>query len=148
MFPVLWSFRRCPFAMRARLAIQKSGQRVEIREVFLREKPESFLSLSSDGTVPILELTCGRVINESLDIMFWALRKRDPSGWLNIFHKKPDFVGNFFNELDRSFKDNLDRYKYSSRFNEGTKLYHRANGALFLFHAHPPKYGPVWLCGE
>ena len=71
--PILWSFRRCPFAMRARLAIAASGQTVQLREILLRDKPTAFLATSAKGTVPVLDLRDGRVIEESRDIMMWAL---------------------------------------------------------------------------
>ena len=78
--PVLYSFRRCPYAMRARLAIIKSGISVELREVILRNKPPELLEISPKGTVPVLLLKNGVVIDESLDIMTWALSYRDSGG--------------------------------------------------------------------
>ena len=79
--PVLYSFRRCPFAMRARLALAASGQRCELREVVLRDKPAELLAASPKGTVPVL-IADGRVLDESLDIMRWALALNDPQHWL------------------------------------------------------------------
>ena len=80
--PVLYSFRRCPFAMRARLAIAVSGVRCELREVMLRDKPADLLQASPKATVPVLVLPGGRVIEQSLDIMHWALAQHDPQNWL------------------------------------------------------------------
>ena len=80
--PVLWSFRRCPYAMRARLALQVAGIDVWLREVLLRDKPTAFLQTSEKGTVPVLVLADGRVVEESRDIMIWALSQNDPQGWL------------------------------------------------------------------
>ena len=77
-YPVLYSFRRCPYAMRARLAIARAQVRVELREIELRNKPESLLLASPKGTVPVLLLVNSEVIDESQDIMFWALRQHDP----------------------------------------------------------------------
>ena len=78
MLPVLYSFRRCPYAMRARLAIHYSRIKVELREVALRNKPEEMLTISEKGTVPVLQLPDGKVLDESRDIMTWALAKNDP----------------------------------------------------------------------
>ena len=75
---LLYSFRRCPYAMRARMALWSSGVPCVLREVVLRDKPQHMLDLSPKGTVPVLQLTDGRVIDESLDIMFWALKRNDP----------------------------------------------------------------------
>ena len=83
--PILYSFRRCPYAMRARLAIQSSGTQVELREIHLKHKPEHMLEASPKGTVPVLILPCGRVIDESLDVARWALAEADPQGWLAPF---------------------------------------------------------------
>ena len=83
-WPILWSFRRCPYAMRARLALKSAGMTVVLREILLRDKPDAFLAASKSATVPVLELRDGRVIEESLDIMFWALQEAgDPAGWLS-----------------------------------------------------------------
>ena len=94
--PILWSFRRCPFAMRARLAIAVSGQIVQLREILLRDKPAAFLATSAKGTVPVLDLLDGTVIEESRDIMMWALGANDPDGWLDIWQKQPDKAENIF----------------------------------------------------
>jgi glutathione S-transferase len=80
--PVLYSFRRCPYAMRARMALRYSGISVELREVLLREMPPELLACSPKGTVPVLVLPDGRVIEESRDIMAWALAQHDPDHWL------------------------------------------------------------------
>ncbi len=80
--PVLYSFRRCPYAIRARLAIKASAVRVELREVILRDKPEAMVRVSAKATVPVLVLPDGQVIDESFDIMQWALAQNDPGNWL------------------------------------------------------------------
>ena len=77
--PILYSFRRCPYAMRARLALWQSGVRVELREVVLRDKPAELLAISPKGTVPVLQFSDGTVIEQSLDIMLWALAQSDTS---------------------------------------------------------------------
>ncbi len=137
--PIFWSFRRCPFAMRARLAVRSAGIKVELREILLREKPYAFLAASTTKTVPVLELDDGRVIEESLDIMFWALKtSKDPEGWLVPLTKDEGAVLAFFERLDGPFKRDLDRYKYATRFAENKKeiaenqLIHRTEGAFFL----------------
>ena len=130
--PILWSFRRCPFAMRARLAIAVSGQIVQLREILLRDKPAAFLATSAKGTVPVLDLRDGMVIEESRDIMMWALGANDPDGWLDIWQKQPDKVKTFLDNVDGPFKHDLDRYKYASRYEVSAARQHRENGAQFL----------------
>jgi len=82
--PILYSFRRCPYAMRARLAIAASGIQVEIREIVLKHKPAHMLSASPKGTVPVLITTDDHIIDESLDIMSWALQQNDPNNWSGL----------------------------------------------------------------
>ncbi|MEO0441767.1 MAG: glutathione S-transferase N-terminal domain-containing protein, partial [Pseudomonadota bacterium] len=80
--PILYSFRRCPYAMRARMALQVSGQSVRLREVVLRDKPPEMIAISPKATVPVLQLEDDRVLEESLEIMLWALARNDPENWL------------------------------------------------------------------
>jgi glutathione S-transferase len=125
-YPVLYSFVRCPYAMRARLAIAKSGQIVELREVVLKDKPASMLSYSAKGTVPLLVFEDGAVIDESLDVMKWALKKNDPNGWL-------EQMGTVFvEENDSTFKTHLDTYKYFTRHPEHSKEVYRERCEVFL----------------
>ena len=112
--PVLYSFRRCPYAMRARLALQVSGLPYELREVVLKSKPAELLAASPKGTVPVLVLANGQVIDESLDIMRWALGQNDPDGWLNV--GSPDDIASLIAGNDGGFKHALDRYKYPDRY--------------------------------
>ena len=130
--PILWSFRRCPYAMRARLAIAAAGIAVELREILLRDKPAAFLAASAKATVPGLQCPGGRVIDQSRDIMFWALDQHDPDGWLAPVHANRDYVEAFFERLDGPFKTHLDRYKYASRFDPDEALAHRRSGAATL----------------
>ena len=130
--PILWSFRRCPYAMRARLAIKASGVKVRLREILLRDKPEPFLSASAKGTVPVLELPDGQVIDESLDVMFWALEAGDPQDWLAVQRRDQDHVSAHLMRLDTEFKHHLDRYKYATRYDDVDESVHRAKGAVFL----------------
>jgi len=131
-FPILYSFRRCPYAMRARAAIISSGLSVELREVELRNKPESMLVASSKGSVPVLVLPDGKVIDESWDIMLWALRQNDPHGWLgeNECHAKAALP--WVTENDTTFKHCLDRYKYPQRFPETSQIAYRTECEQFL----------------
>lgn len=123
--PILYSFRRCPFAMRARLALAIGATGVERREVSLSAKPAELLAASPKGTVPVLVLPDGCVIDESLDIMRWALGRSDPEGWLD----RADDALIAIN--DGSFKHDLDRYKYPERHGTDPHL-HRAQGLEFL----------------
>lgn len=127
-YPILYSFRRCPYAMRARMAVMKSGVVCELREVVLRDKPESMIELSPKGTVPVLQLQDGTVVDESLDVMRWALASNDPEDWLNI----DDDLDALINRLDGDFKDSLDHYKYHVRFPEHPQSYYRGQGEKFL----------------
>ncbi|HEX7868347.1 MAG TPA: glutathione S-transferase [Variovorax sp.] len=129
--PVLYSFRRCPYAMRARLALIASGQHCELREVVLKSKPAEMLAASPKGTVPVLLTEDGAVLEQSLDVMLWALRRNDPLRWL-----QPE-AGTLQDTLalvaicDDDFKPQLDRYKYPDRHADGGEIA-RERGALFL----------------
>jgi len=125
--PVLYSFRRCPYAMRARLAIASAGQDVELREIVLRDKPAAFLSTSPSGTVPCLVVADG-VIDESLDVMIWALKQNDPEGWLTMPEAGHDWIA----RADGPFKDALDRTKYANRYPELDPAEQRGVAAGFL----------------
>ena len=138
-WPIFWSFRRCPYAMRARLALKSAGITVALREILLRDKPDAFLAASKNATVPVLELKDGRVIEESLDIMFWALQETgDPAGWLSRWSQRKQDTQAFLDDLDGEFKNDLDRYKYASRYAADTQSAaelshaHRASGCKFL----------------
>lgn len=113
--PILYSFRRCPYAMRARLALAASGLPVRVREVVLRDKPPEMLAASPKGTVPVLVLTDGRVIDESLHVMHWALAQSDPDRWLSADAAE---TARLIQQNDGPFKRALDRYKYPERHAE------------------------------
>ena len=131
-YPVLWSFRRCPYAMRARLAINASQCQVHLREIRLSNKPTEFVSVSPKSTVPVLVLPDGYVIDESRDIMIWALQQSDPQGWLRLWQADPEFCNAFLDRLDGSFKQQLDRYKYASRFEPSVGRQSRQDACVFL----------------
>jgi glutathione S-transferase len=138
--PVLYSFRRCPYAMRARLAIAVSSTGCVLREVRLSAKPEAMLAASPKGTVPVLVLPDGEVIDESLDIMRWALAKRDPECWLE--GDDPALI----NHNDGPFKHDLDRYKYPDRYG-ADPLKHRLLAMEFLRELDDRLARTSQLCG-
>ncbi len=125
---LLYSFRRCPYAMRARLALRYSGVPVQIVEVSLKAKPAEMLALSPKGTVPVLSAE-GRVIEESLEIMQWALTQHDPDNWL--LQGDPAVLA-LVAENDQMFKHHLNRYKYAERYPEHPIEHYRAEGEVFL----------------
>jgi len=121
-YPILYSFRRCPYAMRARMAIYQANIKCEYREVLLKDKPESMMSLSSKGTVPVLLTPDDTIIDQSLDVMLWALHQDDPDDWLNedVSLGQPLVERN-----DNEFKYYLDRYKYHIGYPEYSQDYYR-----------------------
>ena len=125
---LLYSFRRCPYAMRARLALRYSGVPVRIIEVSLKAKPAEMLALSPKGTVPVLSVE-GRVIEQSLEIMQWALAQHDPDDWL--LQGDPAVLA-LIAENDQVFKHHLNRYKYAERYPEQPMEHYRAEGEVFL----------------
>ena len=131
--PVLYSFRRCPYAMRARMAISRSRITVELREVILRDMPESLLACSPKGTVPVLVLPGGTVLEESRDIMDWALAVHDPGHWLPAADSPAKLeTTQLIDANDTVFKQQLDRYKYAVRDPEHPAEHYRALGEQFL----------------
>ncbi|MEY3616996.1 MAG: hypothetical protein RLZZ10_506 [Pseudomonadota bacterium] len=127
--PRLYTYRRCPYAIRSRLALYQAKIAYEPIEISLKHKSSEFLALSPKGTVPVLVDIDGAVIEESLEIMLWALNQHDPECWLlndeNASRKLID-------ENDFNFKKNLDRYKYADRFPEHSKEYYRSECEIFL----------------
>ncbi len=132
--PVLYSFRRCPYAMRGRMALFASGADYEHREVLLRDKPQAMLDASPKGTVPVYVLPDGTVIDESLDVIEYALGRNDPLGWLDCNLEQAEFL---IDSNDHKFKHHLDRYKYASRYKDDAKrgdvdLEHRREAEKFI----------------
>lgn len=113
--PILYSYRRCPYAMRARMVLAYAGIPVEIREISLKEKPPSMVAISPKATVPVMQYG-NLVLEQSLDIMRWALSQHDPDGWLTDENNMA--VNTLIEVNDGSFKKILDQYKYPSRFPE------------------------------
>ena len=114
MTPTLYSYRRCPYAMRARMALKYAGIQVEHREIELRNKPQSMLQLSPKGTVPVLRMD-NLVIDQSLDILHWALQQSDPHGWKEV---DESIANSWIEKNDGPFKTLLDQYKYPNLFPE------------------------------
>ncbi len=125
--PILWTFRRCPYAMRARLAIQSSGQQVALQEILLKNKPAAFLAASPKGTVPVIE-DQGVIIEESRDVMLWTLGQNDPEGWLDM----PDEGHTLIDACDGPFKTALDHTKYAVRFPDRDEMTERGKAMGFL----------------
>lgn len=142
-YPLLYSFRRCPYAMRARMAIAYARQTVEIREITLKQKPSSLLNFSPKATVPVLVLEDGTVIDQSLDIMRWALSKHDPDNWQENVTQQEALIST----NDTDFKESLDRYKYADRHPE-TELYYREDCYRFLNDLETQLQAKNYLFGD
>ena len=138
--PVLYSFRRCPYAIRARLALAISNTPYALREVHLANKPAAMLAASAKGTVPVLVLDDSEVIDESLPIMRWALARNDPEGWL--LRDDHDLIA----RNDGAFKHDLDRYKYPDRHGSDASV-HRKRGLEFLTMLEARLARSAQLCG-
>lgn len=128
MQPTLYSFRRCPYAMRARLAIAVSEQNVLLKEIVLKHKPEELLAISPNKTIPVLACD-DQVIDESLEIMVWALSKNDPEQWLQAPLME---MLSLIDLNDFEFKGWLDKYKYADRHPEYEQTYYREEAEEFL----------------
>lgn len=139
--PILYSFRRCPYAMRARMALWVSGTRCAIREVKLSNKPAELIAASPKATVPVIVTTDGGVIDESLSIMRWALAQNDPEGWLD--RDDPALIA----ANDGAFKHHLDRYKYPERHGSDPAE-HRAAGLAMLGALDTRLAKGANLCGD
>lgn len=134
MGAVLWSFRRCPYAMRGRMGLKVSGLDYEHREIILRDKPQEMLDASPKGTVPVYIKDNGQVIEESLDLLKWALCQNDALGWLDC---DPGAASAMIEANDTTFKHHLDRYKYASRYSDTAKrgdtdLNHRIEAEKYI----------------
>lgn len=138
--PILYSFRRCPYAIRARMALAYAGITYELREVSLKNKPQAMLDISPKGTTPVMQVfeRSGDsaysfvVLEESLDIMNWAVQKNDPLNWQTLSDKSLAIAEHLINTNDREFKQALDRYKYPNRFPERSPEFYRQQAEEFL----------------
>lgn len=144
--PCLYSFRRCPYAMRARLGLLFAEQQVELREVVLKNKPPQMLDISPKGTVPVLQLIDGTVIEQSLEIMLWALEQNDPQNLLDkiVFNQANALI----DQNDNEFKYWLDRYKYTDRHLEMTQEEYRQRGEVFLQQLEKQLEKHAYLLGD
>jgi len=120
-FPILYSFRRCPYAIRARMSIVRTNFQVELREVILRDRPEHMMEISPKGTVPVLLLEDGTVIEESLEIMQHVL------GW-TLSEEEQHWIS----RNDDEFKFHLDRYKYPNRYEDVDEIEQRTLASAYL----------------
>lgn len=139
--PILYSFRRCPYAIRARMALVVSATRFQVEEVSLRDKPAELKAASPKATVPVLVLPDGTVIDESLHIMRWALRRNDPEGWLDGDDDR------LIDANDGPFKYHLDRYKYAGRYGTAAGD-HRAAALGMLCVLEARLCEQTYLCGS
>ncbi|RZV59980.1 MAG: glutathione S-transferase [Pseudomonadales bacterium] len=151
--PLLYSFRRCPYAIRARMALCYAAQPVELREVLLRDKPASMLAFSCKGTVPVLVLQEQRgtqtILDESLDIIDWALQQQDPDNWRSEGSPKQQQRQQvLIAQCDSEFKYWLDRYKYADRYPQYSVLEYRAKAETFLLALERALQKNNYLCGE
>lgn len=147
-YPILYSFRRCPYAMRARLALAASGTTCQLREIVLRNKPAPMLAVSPKGTVPVLILTDEQVIEQSLEIMLWALRGNDPYAWLvPTASTLPDMLS-LIESCEHVFKQHLDRYKYPQRYDLPDGLVHRNQAAGWLMELEQQLADRPFLSGD
>ncbi len=131
--PILYSLRNCPYAMRARIAIFKSKQTILLRDLVLSNKPTEMIAASPKATVPVLVLTDGTVIDESLEVMLWALKETDPDDLLHnhITNTLPEML-QLINEFDHDFKSCLEQYKCAKRYRENDLLEHRENCEVYI----------------
>jgi len=146
--PVLYSFRRCPYAMRARMALAIAGIDVQLIEVTLKHKPPALLAASSKGTVPVL-CVGERIFDESLDIMCWALSIHDPDGWISGLESAgPGLAMQLIRDNDTAFKPWLDKYKYAVRYPQHPPEFYRHQCEAYLqtlntlLHIQPYLSGP------
>jgi len=144
-YPVFYSFRRCPYAMRARMGVLSSGIICELREVVLRDKPASMIELSPKGTVPVLQTCQGLVIDQSLDIMLWALKQNDPEAWLT---GDLEAMLNLIKTNDQDFKTQLDHYKYATRYEDVDPIYARGQAEFFLNILEDKLSNTAYLFGD
>ena len=143
--PILYSFRRCPYAIRARMALSYAGITIELREISLKSRPIELYKISPKGTVPVLELPDGTVIDQSIDIMKWALNISDQDGWID---KKKQVQTEIIYQNDFNFKPWLDKYKYYNRYPENTKSYYREKCSDFFEKYDDLLISNVYLLGN
>jgi len=129
--PILYTFRRCPYAIRARIGLAYAEIKYEHREVVLKNKPVEMITLSPKGTVPVLSFD-EILFEESLDILLWALSQNDPDGWMEFDPVLLEEMASLVEKNDFEFKGHLDHYKYADRFPEYSQLEYRERCEPFL----------------
>ena len=145
-YPILYSFKRCPYAMRARMALYLAEIKCEIREIRLSNKPEHMLEISPKGTVPILILE-DKVIDESYDIVNWVIKKHDIFND-NLRSDQINLTESLIKIFDEEFKYHLDRYKYSTRYENTDSDFHRAECLKILIDLEIITSDSKWIFGE
>ncbi|MDP5110030.1 MAG: glutathione S-transferase N-terminal domain-containing protein [Rickettsiaceae bacterium] len=123
--PILYSFRRCPYAMRARMALYYSGINCQLREVSLKNKPSALIDISPKATVPVMQLPCGTIIDESLDIIYYAINQNDPEGIDNFSANLRAQINELIASNDSLFASLLHKYKYFEKYPEGSQKAYR-----------------------
>ena len=147
---ILYSFRRCPYAIRVRWALLICEIKVEIREVDLKNKPIEFMNKSITKTVPVLLKKNNEVIEESVDIIIWALSESEKENIKKFYNpnNKEKEILEIISENDHSFKYHLDRFKYSARFNAGEEDYHFSEANKFIEKWNNILTNNRWLIGD
>ncbi|MCZ6804933.1 MAG: glutathione S-transferase [Proteobacteria bacterium] len=128
-WPILYSFRRCPYAMRARMALYQAEIKCELREIVLKDKPDTLIAYSEKATVPVLITPTEEIIDQSLKVIFWALEQNDPQDWLAANEEETRLL---INDNDNEFKYYLDRYKYHVAYPEYSQEHYRDKALPFL----------------
>jgi len=147
--PILYSFRRCPYAMRARMAIDYSDVEYQHREILLKNKPAAMLEASAKGTVPVVVLASGEVIDESRDVMMWALQQRDQQQWyFGLSSEQQSDIGQWIDSNDNHFKPWLDKYKYSVGYPEHPVEYYRQQAESFLAQLDQALDSQAFILGD
>ena len=144
VYPILYSFRRCPYAIRARMVLSYMEVSVELREVLLNERPQSLYKISSKGTVPVLLLKDGKVLDESLDIMRWAIKQ----GEQNLYEDKLNEQNQLIKYNDIKLKYWLDKYKYHVRYLEHSREYYQRKCSKTLAEYDMRLRGNAYLMGD
>lgn len=130
--PILYTFRRCPYAIRARMAVANAGIVCQLREVQLKNKPSQLVEISAKATVPVMLLPDGCILEESLDILHWALKQGDIGSWKDFTANQQSVMDGLIRQNDSTFKMDLDRYKYADRFPEFSRETYRSRAENFL----------------
>jgi glutathione S-transferase len=146
--PILYSFRRCPYAMRARMTLTVAKINFDVREVSLKAKPAAMLQASPKGTVPVLVLPDSRVIDESIDIMRWALEENDPEKWLSGDAVTNQAINDLIAINDGAFKFHLDRMKYANRYDGANPDEHRSEAVKLLMPLESRLHAHAYLFGD